>query len=273
MTAPAKRVVRERLDRLLVARGLAASREQAQALILAGEVLVGGQVVRSASERVAYDAPLAVAAPPPYVSRGGQKLAGALAVFPVDPAGQVCADVGASTGGFTDLLLQRGAARVYAIDVGYGQLAPVLRQHPRVVVMERTNARTLARLPEPVALVTIDVSFISLSKILPAVRGWLAPGGQVLALVKPQFEAGPRLVGKGGVVRDPAVRVATVLQVAAGAEQLGLHVRGVTPSPLAGPAGNREYFLWLSSDAAAPALAELERAVTAAVERETGSWR
>lgn len=259
---------RERVDRLLVARGLAPSREKAQALILAGDVEANGEVVRSAGTLVSLDADLTVAAPPPYVSRGGQKLAGALAAFPLDLAGRVCADVGASTGGFTDLLLQRGAARVYAIDVGYGQLAPSLRADPRVVVLERTNARYLTALPEPVSLITIDVSFISLTNILPAAQQWLAPPGDIVALVKPQFEVGPRQVGKGGVVRDAAVRAQAVMMVAEAARALGLRARGVCPSPLAGPAGNRELFLWLSQDVDAPELADLGEAARRAATRD-----
>ncbi|MCS6802594.1 MAG: TlyA family RNA methyltransferase [Chloroflexota bacterium] len=258
---------RERVDRLLVARGLAPTREKAQALILAGEVVADGAVVTSAGTLLPRDAQLTVVAPPPYVSRGGQKLAGALAAFPIDPAGRVCADVGASTGGFTDVLLQRGAAKVYAIDVGYGQLAPTLRADPRVVVLERTNARALHALPEPVSLVTIDVSFISLTKILPAVRHWLAPTADIIALVKPQFEVGPRQVGKGGVVRDPQARAGAVVAVAEAARSLGLRVRGVCPSPLPGPAGNRELFLWLATPEA-PELPAVPEAARRAAERE-----
>lgn len=262
---------RERVDRLLVFRGLAPSREKAQAWILAGDVAANGEVVRSAGTLVPLDADLVVAPRPPYVSRGGQKLAGALAAFPLDLGGRVCADVGASTGGFTDLLLQRGAARVYAIDVGYGQLAPALRADPRVVVFERTNARYLSALPEPVSLITIDVSFISLTKILPAARNWLTPQGDVVALVKPQFEVGARQVGKGGVVRDAAVRAQAVVIVGEAARALGLRLRGVCPSPLAGPAGNRELFLWLTADPDAPALDDLHAAALRAAARNEAS--
>ena len=188
----------------------------------------------------------------PYVSRGGEKLAGALDAFGVDPAGRVCLDVGASTGGFTDCLLQRGATRVYALDVGRGQLAPSLRADPRVVSMERTHARRLdpadpahAGLPERPSLAVIDVSFISLTRLLDAVAGALAPGAEIVALVKPQFEAGPRLAA-GGVVRDPAVHRAVLDRVRAYAGSIGLAVRGETESPLLGPAGNREFFLHLA---------------------------
>ncbi|MCS7001882.1 MAG: TlyA family RNA methyltransferase [Dehalococcoidia bacterium] len=259
---------KERIDRLLVELGHTTSREKAQALILSGDVTVDGRTVRSASDLVSRDATIMVSAPPPFVSRGGQKLAGALDALRVDPAGRVCADVGASTGGFTDCLLQRGAAAVYAIDVGYGQLDLKIRQDPRVTVLDRTNARHLERLPTPVDLVTIDVSFISLTKILPAVTRWLAPSALVLALVKPQFEAGPKGVGKGGVVRDPAVRAATVRAVAEAASALGLAVVGVCPSPLAGPAGNREYFLLLSNDPSARDIADRSDAIAAAVTHE-----
>jgi len=259
---------RERVDRLLVARGLAPTREKAQALILAGEVSANGAIVRTAGTLLPLDAELSVATPAPYVSRGGLKLAGALAAFPIDPAGRVCADVGASTGGFTDLLLQRGASRVYAIDVGYGQLDPALRADPRVVVLDRTNARYLRSLPEQVSLVTVDVSFISLAKILPAIRGWLAEDGEVIALVKPQFEVGAGQVGRGGVVRDLGARAGAVGTVAETARALGFRVRGICPSPVAGPAGNREVFLWLAARPDAPDLGDLPSAARQAVEQE-----
>ncbi len=260
-----KSTARERLDRQLVERGLAPSRENAQALILAGEVSVAGETIRIAGQLVSLDAEIAVATPAKYVSRGGLKLEAALDAFALSPAGLVCADVGASTGGFTDVLLQRGAAKVFAIDVGRGQLAEKVRADPRVIVLDRTNARHLETLSEPIALCTIDVSFISLAKILPAAVGWLVPGGDIVAMVKPQFEAGPAKVGKGGVVRDPTVRAETVLLVAEAAAALGLHAGGVCPSPVPGPAGNREYFLLLRSDAALPALTDLRQAVDIAV--------
>ncbi|MEA3340772.1 MAG: TlyA family RNA methyltransferase, partial [Chloroflexota bacterium] len=198
-------MAKERLDVLLVKRGLAKSRSWAQRLIRAGEVRVAGQISDKPGTRVATNAEIAVQARPRFVGRGGEKLEAALARFGLDVAGMAAADVGASTGGFTDCLLQRGARRVYAIDVGYGQLAWRLRNDSRVVVMERTNARYLEDLPEPVDLVTADVAFISLRIILPVAARWLRPDGQVVALIKPQFEAGRREVRKGGVVRDPDV--------------------------------------------------------------------
>jgi len=240
-----KEVEKERLDRLLVARGLAESRARAQRLIMAGRVRVGGTVMDKPGTRVAVDAPIALAARPRFVSRGGEKLDAALTRFGLDVQGWVAADVGASTGGFTDCLLQRGVARVYAIDVGYGQLDWRLRNDARVVVLERTNARYLERLPEPVNLVTIDVSFISLRLILPAAVQWLVPEGQVVALVKPQFEAGRREVKKGGVVRDPGVHRAVLKRVIEAAAGSGLGLQGLMPSPLRGPAGNVEFLAWL----------------------------
>ena len=240
---------KRRADLLLVERGLAPSRERAQALILAGEVFRGGERrVEKAGEQLPLDAELTVRAPDhPYVSRGGVKLQGALDAFCFDPSGLVAADFGASTGGFSDCLLQRGAARVYAIDVGRGQLHDKLRRDPRVVVMERINARHLKAgdLPEPLALVVIDASFIGLAKLLPAAHALLAPAGQVLALVKPQFEVGKENVGKGGVVRDEQARSDAIAEAAASAAELGFIERGRADSVLAGPAGNRECFLWL----------------------------
>jgi 23S rRNA (cytidine1920-2'-O)/16S rRNA (cytidine1409-2'-O)-methyltransferase len=236
-------VARERLDRVMVDRGLAESRERAQALIMAGSVAVDGQPARRAAMPIDDAAEIAVKARMPYVSRGGLKLAHAIEHFGLDVAGLTMADVGASTGGFTDCLLQRGAARVYAIDVGYGQLDWRLRQDPRVVVMERTHAREVAALPEPIDAAVVDVSFISLRQVLPNVFGWLAPGGWVVALIKPQFEAGREQVGKGGVVRDPAVHDEVILRVTHAVEALGKRVAGVTPSPILGPAGNREFLV------------------------------
>jgi 23S rRNA (cytidine1920-2'-O)/16S rRNA (cytidine1409-2'-O)-methyltransferase len=188
----------------------------------------------------------------PYVSRGGLKLAAALDAFGVAPTGWVCADIGASTGGFTDCLLQRGAARVYAVDVGYGQLAWTLRQDPRVISLERVNVRYLPGLPEPVALATVDVSFIGLGLVLPRVAALLAPGGQVIALIKPQFEVGKRQVGKGGVVRDPVLHRAAVERVLAGAAALGLAPAGLIRSPVTGPAGNVEFLAWLRAGGELP---------------------
>jgi len=238
-----------RLDRLLVDLGLAPSRERAQRLILAGEVLVGDRPATKPGTMVAADAPLRLRRPPSdYVSRGGEKLAGALDAFGLEVAGQVALDVGASTGGFTDCLLRRGARRVFALDVGYGQLAWTLRQDARVTVLERINARRLeaSMLAEAPDLATVDVSFISLALVLPAVAAALQPAGSVVALVKPQFEAGRGQVGKGGVVRDPTVRAAAVARIRDEAQTLGLTVRGESDSVLAGPKGNREVFLWLA---------------------------
>jgi len=232
--------VKKRLDVLLVERGLAESRAQAQALVLAG--LVPGH--DKAGEQVDESAELAVTAPPPYVSRGGEKLAHALDVLRVDPAGLDCLDVGASTGGFTDVLLQRGAARVIALDVGHGQLHPRLRDDPRVVVLERTNARELRELPFAPGLITCDVSFISVRKALPPTLGLAAPGWQALVLVKPQFEAG-RAEARRGVVRDADVWRRVLRETAEAALGWQAQVAGVVDSGLPGPKGNREFFLRL----------------------------
>ena len=237
-----------RIDRLLVERGLVPNRELARRLVMAGEVLVGDRPVTKPGAEVADDAALRLRTPAsPYASRGGEKLAGALDAFGLDPTGLLALDVGASTGGFTDCLLRRGARGVIAVDVGYGQLAWKLQQDPRVTVIDRTNARHLepGRLPEPADLATVDVSFISLAKVLPAVAACVRPGGAVVALVKPQFEVGRSRVGKGGVVRDDVARADAVSAVRAAAEALGLTVRGEAESVLPGPKGNREVFLWL----------------------------
>lgn len=234
-------VRKERLDLLVVERALANSRQQAQRLILAGQVRVDGRVVDKPGTRVLASAEVTVTAGLPYASRGGFKLAAALDAFEVQVRGWVVADVGASTGGFTDCLLQRGAARVYAIDVGYGQLAWELRQDPRVVVMDRTNARYVESLPEPLDLVTVDVSFISLKLILPPAMAWLGPGGQIVALIKPQFEAGRKQVGKGGVVRDPAAHRMVLEEILAWSGSQGLALQGLIRSPITGPAGNVEF--------------------------------
>jgi len=234
-----------RLDHLLVQRGLAESRSQAQALVLAGQVHVNGQPAPKPGTRVPGDIQVTVSQRPPYVSRGGFKLAAALDVFQVSVTNAICADVGASTGGFTDCLLQRGASRVYAIDVGRGQLAWKLRQDERVVVMDKTNARYLESLPEPAGIVTLDVSFISLKLLFPAVVGWLAPGADVIPLIKPQFEAEREHIGKKGVVRDPAVHSRVLEKVAGYAMANGLGVRGLIRSPITGPAGNLEFLMHL----------------------------
>jgi 23S rRNA (cytidine1920-2'-O)/16S rRNA (cytidine1409-2'-O)-methyltransferase len=234
--------VKKRLDVLLVERGLAESRSQAQALVMAG--LVAGY--DKPGTQVDDDAPLAVAAPPPYVSRGGEKLAHALDVLGLDPAGRDCLDVGSSTGGFTDVLLQRGARRVVALDVGHGQLHPRLRGDPRVTVLERTNVRELEALPFPPELIVCDVSFVSVRKALPPALALAVPGWEALVLVKPQFEVGRADVGKGGVVRDPAVRRRVVREVAEAALGWGAQTLAVVDSGLAGPKGNRELFIHLS---------------------------
>jgi 23S rRNA (cytidine1920-2'-O)/16S rRNA (cytidine1409-2'-O)-methyltransferase len=234
--------MKKRLDVLLVERGLAETRTQAQALVMAG--LVPGY--DKPGQQVEEDADLELIGRPAYVSRGGDKLAHALEAFGVDPAGRDCLDVGASTGGFTDVLLQRGAARVIALDVGYGQLHERLRAEPRVIVLERTNARALTDLPFAPELVVCDVSFISVRTALPPALRLAAPGWEAAVLVKPQFEAGRGDVGKGGVVRDPAVRARVVREVAEAALGWGARTIAVVDSGLPGPKGNRELFLHLA---------------------------
>jgi 23S rRNA (cytidine1920-2'-O)/16S rRNA (cytidine1409-2'-O)-methyltransferase len=239
----------QRLDNLVVNRGLANSQDLAQRLVMAGEVRVDDQVVLQPATLVPAEAEITLVRSPRFVSRGGEKLEGALQAFPIRVSGQVCADTGASTGGFTDCLLQHEAARVYAIDVGKGILDWKLRQEPRVVVMEETNARGLERLPEPVTLVTIDVSFISLKVLLPVVRGWLedTAANDIIALIKPQFEAGREQAGRGkGVIRDPAVHQQVLLEIQDFAKEEGFGVMGLIPSPLLGAKGNQEFLIWLS---------------------------
>ncbi len=233
-----------RLDQLLFQRGLFPSREQARRAVMAGSVLVDGRRVDKPGTATPDGARLELLATEPFVSRAGRKLAAALDHFGLDPADRVCLDVGASTGGFTDCLLQRGAARVYALDVGYGQLDFRLRNDPRVVVMERTNARHLSPedLPEPCDLITVDVSFISLTKVVPALLVHLAESGRLLPMIKPQFEAGRRQVGKGGIVRDRQIRRRVIDGRVADLEKLGLRCQGVFDSPVAGAGGNREAF-------------------------------
>jgi len=243
-------MARERLDKLLVDRNLAASRERARALVMSGAVLVAGRPETKPGTLVDAAAEISLRAEDhPYVSRGALKLEKGLDAFAIDPAGLVALDVGASTGGFTDLLLRRGAARVYALDVGYGQLAWSLRQDPRVVVLERQNARTIdpALVPEPCDLAVIDVSFISLTLVLPRVAELLRPppGKPIVALVKPQFEVGRAQVGKGGVVRDPDIRRGAVERVRTWAAAHGLAPGQDVESPITGPAGNVEYLLLL----------------------------
>lgn len=246
MSGDARRPKKERLDVLLVELKLAESRARAQALVLAGEVVVDDQRVDKPGTLVPRDAEVRLKGEPlPYVSRGGLKLKAALDRFALDVRGAACADIGASTGGFTDCLLQAGAARVHAIDVGYGQLHHKLQSDPRVISRERVNARhlTLAELPEPVSFLVIDVSFISLRLVLPAVLPRLSSGGTLVALVKPQFEVGKGKVGKGGVVRDAAARAEAIEGIRAFVEAAGLEVIGVMDSPIAGPAGNVEALL------------------------------
>jgi 23S rRNA (cytidine1920-2'-O)/16S rRNA (cytidine1409-2'-O)-methyltransferase len=260
-----------RLDLLLLERGLAESRSKAQALIMAGQVRVNGQVVDKAAASFVADANLTVDRGPRFVSRGGEKLEAALTTFPIWVDGRVCADVGASTGGFTDCLLQHSAAKVYAIDVGKGILHWKLRNDRRVVVMEQTNARHVESLPEAVSLVVIDASFISLKILLPVVKGWTSPlspapsehslhsrligertggrgvGGEVIALIKPQFEAGRKETAKNkGVIRDPAVHKAVLTDVLTFAQSRGFTIRGLMRSPVLGPKGNVEFLVWLS---------------------------
>lgn len=233
-----------RLDLLLVERGLAESRAKAQALIMAGQVRVAEQVILKPATAVPADSSVRVATGPRFVSRGGDKLEAALEAFDLDVAGRVCADVGASTGGFTDCLLQRGAARVYAIDVGKGLLHWKLRNDARVVVMEQTNARHVAALPEPVSLVTMDASFISLKILLPVAGKWFASpdNGEVIALIKPQFEAGRKDVARGqGVIRDPVIHRQVLQEVLGFAQTHGFGVIGLIRSPILGPKGNAEF--------------------------------
>jgi 23S rRNA (cytidine1920-2'-O)/16S rRNA (cytidine1409-2'-O)-methyltransferase len=237
-----------RLDVLLTERGLAQSRAQAQRLIMAGEVRVDGQVDLTPASRVGRQANLEIERPPRFVSRGGEKLEAALNAFHCVPDGRVCADVGASTGGFTDCLLQAGAQRVYAIDVGYGVLDWRLRNDPRVVSLERTNARFLEKLAEPVDFISIDASFISLKLLLPVIQGWLDPGagGEAVILIKPQFEAGREEANRGeGVIRDAGVHRRVVAEILDFAQNTGWAVQGVIRSPLRGPKGNVEFLAHL----------------------------
>lgn len=238
---------RQRLDRVLISRGLASSREEAARLILAGAVRVAGAVVDKSAKLVSPDADVVLAGRgSPFVGRGGEKLAAALDHFRVDPKGRVCFDVGCSTGGFTDCLLQRGAARVYAVDVGYGQFDWRLRQDPRVVLMERTNIRYLesGAIRDPIDLIVIDVSFISLTLVLPCVEPYLADSGFIITLIKPQFEVGKGLVGRGGIVRDDGLRQAVTEKVVRCANRVGLELEGRMDSPLEGRKGNREILAW-----------------------------
>jgi 23S rRNA (cytidine1920-2'-O)/16S rRNA (cytidine1409-2'-O)-methyltransferase len=257
------RVGKRRLDTLLAERGLYESRSRAAAAVIAGDVRVGGRPATKPGELVADGAEVAVAEPPPYVSRGGIKLANALDAFGIDPAGRRALDVGASTGGFTDVLLQRGADSVIALDVAYGELHWRLRNDERVIVVERRNARQIepGELPYEPDLIVADLSFISLTKVLPAVARAAAPRFDLLAMVKPQFEVGRERVGKGGVVRSPDDRRAALVAVAGFARtELGLSVLGFASSGLPGPAGNRETFVWIAEAGRAGAAEDLEAA-------------
>jgi len=241
-----RKITKMRLDRLLAARGLAESREKAQAIIFAGQVLVNGQKIDKAGALVPDDVEIRILGETlRYVSRGGLKLEKALHEFQVSVEGRVALDIGASTGGFTDCLLQHGCGKVYAVDVGYGQLAWKLRQDPRVVVIERTNIRALEPqlVPEPADIAVVDVSFISLEKVIPAVLKLLKRNSEIIALIKPQFEAGKESVGKGGIVRDQAARIAAVEKVSECFRGLGLEIRGVIPSPITGQDGNVEFLI------------------------------
>mgnify|MGYP005851978377 CR=1 FL=1 len=271
-----------RLDVLLVERGLADSRTKAQALIMAGQVRVAGQTALKPATTVDASAALTVDSGPRFVSRGGEKLDAALEAFAIDVSGLVCADVGASTGGFTDCLLQRGAAKVYAIDVGKGILHWKLRNDPRVIVMEETNARYVESLPEPVSLATVDASFISLKILLPVVKKWFADfplstfsmeSGKrkvesVVALIKPQFEAGKRDVSRGdGVIRDPEIHKQVLLDVLGFAQKEGFSIQGLIRSPLLGPKGNAEFLVWLDQARGREGSEEVARMVERVLEK------
>lgn len=256
---------KQRLDVAVHQRGLAPSREKARGMIMAGEVMVNGEMVDKPGVRVKEADDLTVKAKPRFVSRGGEKLAGALVDFDFDVTGRICADVGASTGGFTDCLLQNGAAKVYAIDVGYGQLDYMLRQDDRVIVMERTNARHVEKLDERVNLVVVDASFISLRLLLPVIKGWLMPQADLITLVKPQFEAGKQDVGKGGVVRDSSIHARVLEEITEFASTQEFRVAGLTVSPIKGPSGNIEFLTWLNQGDDLPQVD-----IIAAIERLTG---
>ena len=271
-----------RLDVLLVERGLAESRAKAQALIMAGQVRVADQVALKPATTVDAKAALTVDPGPRFVSRGGEKLDAALVAFSIDVTGLVCADVGASTGGFTDCLLQRGAAKVYAIDVGKGVLHWKLRNDIRVVVMEQTNARFVESLPEQVSLVTVDASFISLKIILPVVKKWILSStpsplptgegrrgeGDIVALIKPQFEAGKKDVSRGdGVIRDPEIHKQVLIDVLSFAQQEGFQICGLIKSPLLGPKGNAEFLVWLDQAQVVEGSEEIEQMVALALEQ------
>ena len=238
---PSKR----RVDQLLVERGLAESRTIAQRMVMAGQVRAAGELVHKSSETVATEVILEVEGGPRYVSRAGEKLEAALDAFQIAPENRICADVGSSTGGFTDCLLQRGAKRIYAIDVGKGQLHWKLRQDDRIAIMEDTNARYLNELPESISLVTIDVSFISAAKVLAQAVKWLDEQGEMVVLIKPQFEAGRGQVGKGGIVKDPLIHQEVLEHFSQAVFELGLYTHGLIRSPVLGAKGNQEYLSWL----------------------------
>jgi len=242
---PRNVVAKQRIDTLLVSRGLAESREKARVMVMEGAVVTGDRTIAKPNTMVGEDVEVRLIEKPPFVGRGGVKLDWALDRFHIDVAGLVVADIGASTGGFTDCLLQRGASKVYAVDVGYGQLDYRLRQDPRVVVMERVNARHPFALPEKVAIATLDVSFISLEKVIPSVTDLVKDEGRLIALVKPQFEAGRKQVGKGGVVRDPLVHASVLGRFIVWAVDRGFGLEGLVASPIMGADGNREFFVML----------------------------
>ncbi|MCA0453002.1 MAG: TlyA family RNA methyltransferase [Chloroflexi bacterium] len=253
---------KQRIDILMCERGLAASREKARAMIMAGEVVAGGQPITKPGTTIALDTEIVVKNKPRFVSRGGEKLAWAIETFQLDVHNTVCADVGASTGGFTDCLLQNGASSVYAIDVGYGQIDFTLRQDSRVHVIERTNARFLESLPEPVNFVSIDASFISLKLLLPTIKNWLSKPATIIPLIKPQFEAGRSDVGKGGVVRDSKIHRRVLVDVLTFAQTNAFQVNGLATSPIKGPAGNIEFLAWLTFDGTAPSSVDLDALIT-----------
>jgi len=242
---------KDRVDIVLVERGMVPSRERARALIMAGKVIVEGKKMTKPGVQINVDAQVLLQErDSPYVSRGGEKIEGALKAFGIDPKGMIVLDVGASTGGFTDCLLQKGAKKVYAVDVGYGQLAWRLQKDPRVVNLERRNIRYLPReeVKEETDLIVIDTSFISVEKFLPRLLGFLKKGGAILSLIKPQFEVGKGEVGKGGVVRDKALHEKVIDRISNVSRGLGLTVLGVTESPLLGPKGNKEFFIYLKKE-------------------------
>jgi 23S rRNA (cytidine1920-2'-O)/16S rRNA (cytidine1409-2'-O)-methyltransferase len=266
----APRTARPRLDVFLVAQGLAESREKAQALIMAGRVRLDGDPAAKPGAAVRSDSRVEVLPGPEHVGRGAIKLAGALGVLGLDPRGAIAVDVGSSTGGFTETLLQRGAQRVYCVDVGRAQLHEKLREDPRVRVLEGVNARALSprEIPDACSFATMDVSFISVLKILPALRSVLAPGAVAAVLVKPQFEVGRADVGRGGIVRDPALHRRCLEGVAGGALVLGYGLRGACASPLEGASGNREFFLALDRDSGGPQPAGFDAMIAAALESQ-----